>query len=253
LKNEGLIDANSGTLSIQHNGFLGAILRPKAGQRNGDSILMDFSSGFFAVSDSSDRNPSFSRDFLMRFADMIAELPNVRIDRTLSEKECRELLTRIKQQSDEVLHDVLSSKSCTLTGMLILKTEQGLQGLIIHTGDSLLFLYDGSSIRLVSKTNFWMVGRTTKLFQIEYIPLSMESRMLFSTDGLFGLKTPVSKTKEHLIGRLLKNHPAFSVPELLIDRYDLKNDLWDDLALISLCPSRFVRENERIIWGGNAG
>lgn len=45
------------------------------GQDNGDHVLMDFRCGFFAVSDSLDRNPVFSRDFLLQFSDRLRDIP----------------------------------------------------------------------------------------------------------------------------------------------------------------------------------
>lgn len=252
---EKVMDRTDVSHVLCRKGFLGAALRPgnegQPGMANGDSILMDFQSGFFAVSDSSDRNPSFAGEFLRGIADIVAQIPYAGAEWVLTDRDCRETAVLLQQRANDTLRDFLSSASCTLTGMLFVKTEQGMQGLVVHTGDSLLFLYDGSVVSQVSRTNFWMVGRTTRLFQIGYIPLPTTSRLLFSTDGLSCLKTSGMKTKEALIGHLFSSHPTEYVPEALLELCSHEQGMQDDLALISMNPSKFVYKDERIIWGGD--
>lgn len=236
--------------------FLGAALRPghegQPGMANGDSILMDFQSGFFAVSDSSDRNPSFAGEFLLSLADIVAQIPYVGTEWTLTDRDCREIAVLLQQRANDTLQNFLSSASCTLTGILFVKTEQGMQGLVVHTGDSLLFLYDGGVVSQVSRTNFWMVGRTTRLYQAGCIPLPTTSRLLFSTDGLSCAGALAMKTKEALIGHLFDSHPTEYVPEALLELCSHEKGMRDDLALISMNPSKFACKDERIIWGGES-
>lgn len=252
-----MIFLNQGRRAIRWGGFLGARVRSGSGRPDylmgvGDCMLLDFGKGFFAVSDSSERNSSSSRAFMLRFAGLLDGFPDIGSSRIWSSDELVRLQTEVEAQSEKILGEMPFTESCTFTGVLILKTETGWQGLILHTGDSLLLQYELSAgtVQLITKSNFWMVGRTSRFFQVEYISLSEETRLLLATDGFSYLKTPIPGRREDFILRLLEKYSVEEVPDILIDGYDTQGIAKDDLALISLHPARIGFRDQRIILGG---
>jgi hypothetical protein len=218
----------------------------------GDCILLDFVKGFFAVSDSSDRNPSFSRDFMIRFAGMLEGIPDIQSGKTCSDAEQAAIREKLEYQSELILGEMSFSRSCTFTGVLILKTETGYQGLLLHTGDSLLLQcdLDTGTVRQLTQNNFWMVGRTSRFFQIETISLSKQTRLLLATDGFSCLKTPGPGRREDFVRQLFETHPVEKIVDILMDGYDAHGIARDDLAMVSLHPERIHPLDQRIILGG---
>jgi hypothetical protein len=252
-----LIFLNQVRRAVRWDGFLGARLRSGSGRPDylmgvGDCLLLDFGKGFFAVSDSSERNSSSSRIFMLRFAGLLEGLQDIGLPRIWLSDELVKLQAEVEAQSEKILGEMSFTESCTFTGILILRTEKGWQGLILHTGDSLLLQYDlpAKTVRLATKSNFWMIGRTSRFFQVEYVSLSEETRLLLATDGFSYLKTPEPQQREDFIRQIFEEYPVEKIPDLLIDGYDTKGIAKDDLALISLHPARFTYRNQRIIMGG---
>jgi len=254
---EDLIFLNQGRRAIRCDGFLGARLRPGSGLPDGpggvgDCMLLDFGKGFFAVSDSSDRSPSFSRAFMFRFAGLLEGLPDIGSRRPFSDMERIALQAEVEFQSGKILSERSLTESCTFTGVLILKAETGWQGLVLHTGDSLLLQYDpgAGTVRQVTQNNFWMVGRTSRFFQVEYISLTEQTRLLLATDGFSCLKAPAPGRQEDLVRKIFQEYPVEEVPDILIDGYDVRDMAKDDLVLVSLCPARITYRDQRVILGG---
>lgn len=254
---EGSICLNQGRRAVRCGGFLGARLRsgfvgPDDPQGVGDCLLLDFGKGFFAVSDSSDRNPSSSRRFMLRFSGLLDEFPRIGTGDVIGAAERAELKAELESASSRILCGMSFTESCTFTAVLILKAEAGWQGLVLHTGDSLLLICDlgARTVRRVTENNFWMVGRTNRFFQIEYIDLTERNRLLLATDGFSGLEMPKTETREDLIQRLFQEHPVEEIPDALIDGYDAREGVKDDLALVSLNPVRIAFNDRRIVLGG---
>ena len=248
---------NHGRRAVRCRGFLGArlrsgSLRPQEQRGVGDGILLDFKKGFFAVSDSSDRDPSFSRKFLLRFSEALDGLDGIGSGRVFSAAGLAALKAELETRSATVLCEMSSTESCTLTGVLILPTEAGRQGLVLHTGDSLLLKCDlgASETQRITENNFWMVGRTRRFFQVGYVFLTERTRLLLATDGFSGLAMPEAGTREDLVRRLFEENPAEAIPDILIDSYDARDNIRDDLALVILNPAGIVFQNQRILLGG---
>ena len=254
---EGSIFLNQGRRAVRCHGFLGArlrsgSLRPQEQRGVGDGILLDFKKGFFAVSDSSDRDPSFSRKFLLRFSEALDGLDGIGSGRVFSAAGLAALKAELETRSATVLCEMSSTESCTLTGVLILPTEAGRQGLVLHTGDSLLLKCDlgARETQRITENNFWMVGRTRRFFQVEYIPLTERSRLLLATDGFTGLRLPAAGTREDRVRQLFDEHPVEEVPDALIDGCDAVDGIRDDLALVSLEPAGIFFNDRRVLLGG---
>lgn len=255
---EGAICLNQGRRAVRCGGFLGArlrsgSLRPTEQRGVGDGILLDFGKGIFAVADSSDRNPSFSRRFLLRLSDALEGLPRLGTGDVCGEAEMAALKAEVEVRSATVLGEMSSpTESCTLTAVLILRTEAEWRGLVLHTGDSLLLQCDlgGYTVRRITESNFWMVGRTRRFFQVEYIPLTERSRLLLATDGFTGLRPPAAGTREDQVRQLFDEHPVEEVPDALIDGCDAVDRIRDDLALVSLEPAGIFFNDRRVLLGG---
>ena len=254
---EASICLNQGRRAVRCRGFLGArlrsgSLRPQEQRGVGDGILLDFEKGFFAVSDSSDRDPSFSRRFLLRFSEALDGLDGIGSGLVFSAAGLAALKAELEARSATVLCEMSSTESCTLTGVLILPTEAGRQGLVLHTGDSLLLKCDlgARETQRITENNFWMVGRTRRFFQVEYVFLMERTRLLLATDGFSGLQAPESESGVAFVQRLFDEHPVEEVPDVLIDGYDLVERVRDDLALVSLDPSQIFFADRRIVLGG---
>ncbi|HPB69818.1 MAG: hypothetical protein M0P04_00390 [Syntrophales bacterium] len=254
---KGSIFLNQGRRAVRCGGFLGARLRSGSGRPDylmgvGDCMLLDFRKGFFAVADSSERNSSSSRAFMLRFAGLLEGLDGIGAPRSFDDAQQAALREEVERQSEKILGEMSFTDSCTFTGVLILKSATGCRGLLLHTGDSLLLHYDlGAATALqVTRSNFWMVGRTPRFFQVEYLSFSDESRLLLSTDGFTYLRTPPPERREDFIRGLFEEHPVEDIPDILIDGYDAGDIAKDDLALISLRPAGLCFHDQRIILGG---
>ncbi len=254
---EGSICLNQGRRAVRCGGFLGARLRsssvrPHEQRGVGDCMLLDFANGFFAVSDSSDRNPSFSRRFMLRFADVLDGMPRIGTGEVFGEAERAALKREVEVRSSTVLCEMSCTESCTFTAVLILRTEAGWQGLVLHTGDSLLLQFDlgARRVRQITESNFWMVGRTSRFFQVEYVFLMEETRLLLATDGFFGLEMRGAGTREDFVRQIFDAHSVEEIPDVLLARCDARDRVRDDLALISLDPARIFFSDRRIVLGG---
>ena len=135
---------NLASRSIRCPGIAGARVRAgtissrdRAGM--GDCILMDFRRGFFYVSDSSNRYPTASRRFLLKLAHGFEELSFSDPGKTLSLLEFETIGRKVIQRSEDVLRTIPYTESCTITGVLVARTEAGRKGILFHTGYSLLF------------------------------------------------------------------------------------------------------------------
>jgi len=257
MSDAGSIFLNPGRRAVRCDGFLGARLRSGSGRPDylmgvGDCMLLDFRKGFFAVADGSDRNSSSSRDFMLRFARLLETLPDVGCRKSLNDSDRSALQAEVERGSEEILAKMSFTDSSTFTGVLILKTDSGCQGLVLHTGDSLLLQCDPGegTVRQVTRSNFWMVGRTKRFFQVEYITFSDETRLLLSTDGFSYLKAPAAERREEFVCRLFGEQPVEGIPDILIDGYDAGDIAKDDLALISLAPAAIRYRDQRVILGG---
>jgi hypothetical protein len=229
--------------AIQITGVLGA--RVQAGSFSaagatgvGDCLLLNFSQQFFAVADGSDRNPSFSREFMKKFAALLTGTLTPARERIYEDRDIRALKRHLMAESDRLLQSFSFGDGCTFTGILFLRTREGMTGLLFHTGDSLLFscnLQTGRT-RQWSKNNFWMAGRTSRFFQVEDRSIRPHTHLLLATDGLTHIPFPSYKTREASIRSLFKTLSPEAIPDHLLGIDDIPKIGWDDLAIITFNP-----------------
>lgn len=214
--------------------------------------MIDFGRAFFAVSDSSDRNSSASRFLLRQYANLLDTFPILKSREIHPGGKAEKIKLELVRKSEELLCTMPFSDSCTFTGFLILRTVGGLKGLLMHTGDSILMVYHPAegSLRQVTKSNFWMVGRTRQFFQVETINIEEGMRFILSTDGFSGLDAPRDQERKAFYLDLFEGRPIEEIPDILVDRYDKPHPGKDDLGLITLDPRRLPFDYPWIILGG---
>jgi len=245
--------------SLRCPGFLGARLQPgligtslSAGV--GDCLLLDFSRGFFAVADGSERNPSTSREFMKMFSTMLTRIISPSGQRVYGQKEVNTLKRQLVAESDHLLQTLSFGDSCTFTGLLLLRIKGAMTGLLFHTGDSLLFscnVQTGES-RQWSKNNFWMVGRTPHFFQVEDLPIMPQTRLLLATDGLTNIPFPPSQSREETIRKLFETSSPEEIPDRLLETNETLSSCWDDTAIIALDPCSRPILSECFLFGGTS-
>ena len=221
----------------------------------GDCIFMDFSKGFFAVSDSSNRDSTTSRGLLSRFADMLSGFSSFDPLRTYTAARLDEIRRELKERSEEILQTIPYFESCTFTGILMVRTDEGLKGLLLHTSDSFLLQCNGNTDKptRVTESNFWMAGRSKRFYQHGLIDIDPEATLIFSTDGFYDLKFPGNAYRAEFLNEFIANNPIEEIPDKLIENYDLRKTPVDDIGMIALHPHRLPLGKIRIIMGGTTG
>ena len=213
-------------------------------------MLLNFETGVFAVSDSSDRAPDQSKVFLVHFDNLVSTfLPNV-AERTGGSVNVSALAEKIKFGCEKIMLDMQGPASCTFTGLLVIKIDSVMKALLFHTGDSLLYEYDVSlhSLKTLTANNFWMIGRTLKLYQTAEFAIKPDSTLILATDGVTqGIRETV---RERLLAGIIRRNEVENLPEQIINAGCMNPGFRDDAALIALSTSGLLNLPARIIMGG---
>lgn len=259
LRPKAIVLVNRYKRALRCPGILGARIQEgltgsSASAGMGDCLLLDFSRDFFAVADGSERNPSASREFMKLFAAMLTRIISPSGPEVYGKKRARTLKRQVITETDRLLQTLPFGDGCTFTGILLLRTEKGMTGLLFHTGDSLLFFCNvqtGES-RQWSKNNFWMVGRTAHLFQVEELPVSLHTRLLLATDGLAHIPFPPSRSREETILKLFQTFGPDEIPDRLLEKDEPLSGGWDDTAVIALDPYSLPILSGCFLFGGTS-
>ena len=241
-------------------GIAGAWVKPgssscKSSVSIGDCVLLNFETGFFAISDSSDRDPGSSRRFLTRFDQMIYDSSGFSMEKRINTHDLQIVKDKLALESDIILDSVMGLSSCTFTGLVLLNSDKGLMGLVLHTGDSDLYEYDPSSHQFyeLTRKNFWMVGKTKKLFQIDTIEIMTPKILILATDGV-GLAPTMKKSELRTeLAKIVHCSDVEDVPKEIINKTRPINGFEDDAAVIALATKNLEYGNRKIIIGGVYG
>lgn len=232
---------NEGSRAVKLAGLFGARLR--AGNIGnvtagvGDSILIDSARGFFAVGDSSGREPRAARMFMRHFADWLASFSVLSPDSAIADDLLDGLQEEIVSGSREMLRLFPFQGTSTFTGLLRFRTERRIRVILFHTGDSILFAYHPpNGVRRVTENNFWLLGKVREFYQVDFFDVNPGDRFLFATDGLRDLSPPEGKEFDEYLAELFRRHPVEEIPDILMDGCDTKTNEKDDLAILSLSP-----------------
>lgn len=216
----------------------------------GDCVLLNFETGVFAVSDSSDRDPGRSKDFLVHFDNLVSEASKGAPELTSSTTNVTKVAEKIKLGCEKIMQQMQGSASCTFTGMRLLKTPKGLTALLFHTGDSRLYEYDAlqQTVRALTLNNFWMIGKTVKLYQTAELTLKPDSILIFATDGVSqGMDEPA---QERELLEIVRCNEVEDIPDRIMHRDSTAQEFRDDAAVIALATRGLQYVNARIIMGG---
>jgi hypothetical protein len=251
--------ASPGLVKFRHSyrcqGIIGAHLRPgyKPGQNpvsNGDCIILDFENRFFGLSDSSDRDPGASKRFLVQFDRLLSSIaPKPNAMQTFGSKDLKRWIDGLARKTNSLLLDLKGNGSCTFTGLHILNTSNGCVSVLMHTGDSALYEFVPNKQKLFRKTenNFWMVGRTDKLYQVATLEFDSKSIFIMTTDGMPDLRDASTSAPKEKALKILCHNAVEDIPRKLITHEILESGLHDDVAVIAIAPQKLIASNRKIL------
>lgn len=236
-------------------GALDALIRPgerpgRAARKSGDGILIDMERRFFAISDSAPRSPGTAEEVL---SGILRAMKTDAAD-PAGITRCEDAEARFepfKAFIEAELEHVSSFESCTLTGLLIVEGPERRQGILLHTGDSLLFQYSpDQGLVQISQTNFWMVGRSNRLFQAEILDIPPDAVFLMATDGLLEW---IYRSKQGLktLSELIAATTLDDFLNALLKRYGTPHGETDDLGLLIFDPARLPLCNAGFVMGSS--
>ena len=234
--------------SFEQPGGVGAKMRPGRGGPSGeDVIFMDLRKGLFAVADGAGRASGASHRFMAKFARMVLGFRGIDWVQTRRSSEMLEVFEQFKTSTESILADISYGEASTFTALLVLRCDTGSVGLLCHCGDSLLFQFDPETgLRQVSQTNFWMVGRSKRLYQTEGFPAPAGSIFVLATDGISDLRFSEPARMKGCLARSIQENPVEAVPGDLLARYDVSTSPVDDLALIVVRPEGLGPSQEQV-------
>jgi hypothetical protein len=236
---ENLGDRNGLSLfQFQEAAGVGAVMRPGRGGLQGeDAIFMDLQNGIFAVADGAERASGASRRLTVRFAQSVAAVVGMGWPLTHAESEVQKILGRFRKTVESLLADIPYGDATTFTALKLLRWDTGIMGVFCHCGDSLMFQFDPvSGVRQITQTNFWLAGRTRKVYQAEAVSAPAGTVFLLSTDGIGDLLFPRPPGMPACLVQSIQNTPADRIPGYLLTRYDQSRQPVDDIAMIAVSP-----------------
>jgi hypothetical protein len=251
--------ASPGLVKFRHSyrcqGIIGAHLRPgyKPGQtpvNNGDCIILDFENRFFGLSDSSDRDPDASKRFLVQFDCLLSSIaPKPNAVQIFGSKDLKRWVDDLTRKTNSLLLDLKGNGSCTFTGLHFLNTSNGLVSVLMHTGDSSLYEFVPNKQTLFRRTenNFWMVGRTDKLYQVTTFEFGSKSIFIMATDGMSDLRDASTSLPKERALKILCQNAVEDIPRELIIHEILESGLYDDVAVIAIAPQQLIASNRKIM------
>lgn len=246
-------------LSFRCKGAAGAKIRSGTIEEHdpqgvGDCVFADFKNGFFAVADSSRRHQTASRKFLLKVGPIIEGLGEFHSRKTFPVEAVKEMTQRLRERTESVLAKIPFTESCTFTGLLLVKSDAGLKGILLHTGDSLLFRYEPEGkFEQISETNFWMVGRSKKLYQAELVEVPKGATFILATDGISDLTFSDYATRDACLVELIRNVKVEDIPGKLLEDFDSRTSPVDDFGFVIFRPERIPTIGDRIMMGGTSG
>jgi len=212
----------------------------------GDAVLVDLKNSFVALSDGSGRNPSFSREILLNLS-RLAETTagrGLRSPRCIEDGDCiREFM-----QSVETLTGGLTGRgSATLSAMFFTGDGEATRYVLFHTGDSRIYRSGRGVDTLISRSNFWLVGKSQNLFQVETGILDRDEILLVMSDGWHD---DIGNCGGNIVRALKENHIELYFQT--IDAVCNGEHFRDDCSLIIVSPGEMVRHriNEKVLIGG---
>lgn len=191
----------------------------------------------------------------MRFNKIFKADTSSRADQKVEHRGLERYRKGIAEQAARALATVPATVSCTLTAVKFVRTDNQWKGLLLHMGDSSAYTCRDPWAEFIPLTrkNFWLAGRTRRLYQIEWLETDPDTLLVMTTDGIADL------TGGSLLGTRITSadliHPerVEEIPEALLRTKISSSGHTDDAAVIALVPGNIVPANACVILGGTTG
>jgi hypothetical protein len=192
---------------------------------------------------------------MITFSRMIKNIGLQFTDRVFDRAELSAIRRRMSEESEKLLASLPFGPSSTFTGVLLLKSYAGMNGIVMHTGDSLLFRCDLQAriAGQVTDSNFWMVGRSKRFFQIDEIPVDNATTLILATDGLDGIAFAPGCSREEFVLNLAEEFSPDDLPDGLFSTEESCPVGRDDVAIIAIHPYAELGFCGSVIIGGTSG
>ena len=212
------------------------------GSVSGDCVLLDFHNRFFAVADGSGRSPGFSKDLLLEIS---AALEAVKMET------CFDLCVEIEKLINSILNNLYGIGSSTMTGLFIPDFIEFGLAIMLHMGDSFLATIEGDKLERVSKTNFWMAGKSLKIHQVQPIAAVDNTIVVIGSDGFMDLVNGNGPSFDEFCTMLSRACDQSTVVDALYQSA-LLDPVHDDVSLVVFRPCRVEYNPKKIVLGGMA-
>jgi hypothetical protein len=241
---------------IKYPGIAGARLRKgtlssRDHDRLGDSILMNFSKAFFAVSDSSARSPKASHEFLLRLNKVLDDNFSFHPEILCTSEKLDKIKNDLTRRAEVLFNLTPRGESCTLTGVHIVRTRTGTKGILFHIGDSFLFqlVPKTGEFKQITKNNVWMVGRSKRFFQVEVFEIKQGTVLILSTDGFSDLNFLNHADRNEFVVKLAGEYPVEDLPDKILENIGGRKTPVDDIGIIFLYPDQLISSELNILMG----
>ena len=251
-KEDGALMINAAARMIAKTGQAGAILvtgtdKIRSGYGNGDCVLLDFRNSVFALSDSTERHATASRELLER------------LQGSLAASGCPSGSDEWRAFVNEVYSHQNYRHKCTFSCVALRERGEGVELIALNGGDSSIIIINTATgeIEYMSKPDMYFAGRSRDIAHVSQITLEhTRYRIVICSDGLADVARISGNS---LIGMLLDtaNADVNETPTLfrrLTDSIEPGTGAeYDDAGVLTIDPCACLRkENSGIIMGGTA-
>jgi hypothetical protein len=229
-------------------GAVGAAMRPgRGGPQGEDAVFMDLQKGVFAVADGAGRASGASRRLMAGFGDALAHVDGMDWALVHPDSDLQSILARFRKTVESMLGNIPYGDATTFTALKVLRCGSGIMGILCHCGDSLIFQFDPETgLRQITQTNFWLAGRTPKVYQAESFFAPAGTVFLLTTDGISDFRFPGPFGISACLTHAIRNTPVDQIPKELLAEYDQSLQPVDDIALIAVSPEHFEPSETQI-------
>ncbi len=149
-----------------------------------DALLISRGVPVVAVADGPERNPIASSSFLAKFDDALAASGIRFADRPATES-----FAAVVDTVNALIRTIDYHNSTTFSALIPVADGRTPAGIILHTGDSLIFRIarQTGEVSQISRTSHVLVGRAPALFQTEIVSLDHDDLVVLASDGITDL------------------------------------------------------------------
>ncbi len=216
----------------------------QSGFGNGDCVFLDFQNLFFALSDSTDRWPDASRNFLIKLADKL------NIDKPPeNEKGWLDLINSLYATQKYLYR-------ATFSGIALNINRTDKSAIIVHGGDSIILIVDveKKEIKYQTDSNMNFIGRAKCIPSAVPVQLDSGSEIIIiGSDGIADIARLSKLTLEEMCIAATSRYSVDDVPHQIAHLLDgeQNSNPYDDVSIIAIDPHKISDITEKpIIMGG---